>query len=71
MARRCMWRAIGGGRLKGGVDACAGVWLGERQNAEFHRGDVIMEMVSVEILDIEKELMFGRVMLADMSAVFE
>lgn len=34
-----------GWEVEGGIDVCAEVWLGERQNAEFHRGYEVMEMV--------------------------
>ncbi len=34
-----------GWEVEEGIDRCAGTWLGERQNGEFHRGNEVMEMV--------------------------
>ena len=34
-----------GWEVEGEFDRCAGVWLGERQNGEFHRANAIMETV--------------------------
>lgn len=42
-----------GWEVEGVIDGFAGVWLRERQNGEFHRGNAIMEMVRLEILKSE------------------
>jgi hypothetical protein len=44
------WKAMcveggGGWEVEEGIDRCAGMWMRERQDREFHRGDEVMEMV--------------------------
>lgn len=58
--------------VEGEIDGCAGVWLGERQNGEFHRGNAIMEMVRLfGVWESDAVLTFGRVIVGKFRASIE
>lgn len=49
-----------GWEVEEGIDRCAELWLGEKQNGEFHRGNQIMEMVRLDSWKSEAVLTFWQ-----------